>query len=51
VVKDYYGDHATDPTKDGEDAFDMRKSMKRDKNGKHVRTDGEKHEVYPEDVW
>ncbi|KAL2211932.1 acyl-CoA N-acyltransferase [Sarocladium strictum] len=51
VVKDYYGDHATDPTKDGEDAFDMRKSMKRDKDGKHVRADGEKHDVYPEDVW
>ncbi|KAK0392146.1 hypothetical protein NLU13_1644 [Sarocladium strictum] len=51
VVKDYYGDHATDPTKDGEDAFDMRKSMSRDKSGKHVRPGGENYEVYPEDVW
>ncbi|KFA62769.1 hypothetical protein S40285_07555 [Stachybotrys chlorohalonatus IBT 40285] len=51
VVKDYYGDHSTDPTKSSEDAFDMRKPMKRDKNRQHVRDDGEKHEVYPEDVW
>jgi N-terminal acetyltransferase B complex catalytic subunit len=51
VVKDYYGDHAADPTKTSEDAFDMRKPMKRDKKHEHVRDDGEKHEVYPEDVW
>ncbi|KAF5495842.1 N-terminal acetyltransferase B complex catalytic subunit naa20 [Colletotrichum fructicola] len=51
VVKDYYGDHATDPTLDGEDAFDMRKPMKRDIKLQHVRDDGEKHEVDPSDVW
>lgn len=51
VVKDYYGDHATDSTKAGEDAFDMRKPMKRDKDRQHIRSDGESHEVDPEDVW
>jgi N-terminal acetyltransferase B complex catalytic subunit len=51
VVKDYYGDDVNDPTADGEDAFDMRKSMKRDTKGEHVRSDGESHEVYPEDVF
>lgn len=51
VVKDYYGDHATDPSKDSEDAFDMRKAMIRDTKHQHVRSDGEEHLVYPEDVW
>lgn len=51
VVKDYYGDHATDPAQTSEDAFDMRKSMKRDENCQHVRSGGEEHEVDPEDVW
>jgi N-terminal acetyltransferase B complex catalytic subunit len=51
VVKDYYGDHATDPTKHSEDAFDMRKPMKRDKKLQHIRKDGIKHSVNPEDVW
>ncbi|KAG9250368.1 acyl-CoA N-acyltransferase [Emericellopsis atlantica] len=51
VVKDYYGDHATDPTRSGEDAYDMRKPMRRDKDHRHIRDDGEEHEVYPEDVW
>jgi N-terminal acetyltransferase B complex catalytic subunit len=51
VVKDYYGDHATDPAKAGEDAFDMRKPMKRDKEHLHIRDDGENHNVQPEDVW
>lgn len=51
VVKDYYGDHATDPTKAGEDAYDMRKPMRRDKDYQHIRDNGEEHEVYPEDVW
>lgn len=51
VVKDYYGEHATDPSKPSEDAYDMRKSMKRDENHQHVRENGEKHEVDPEDVW
>lgn len=51
VVKDYYFDHATDPTKDTEDALDMRKALKRDTNFQHIRKDGEKHEVSRDDVW
>jgi N-terminal acetyltransferase B complex catalytic subunit len=51
VVKDYYGDHSSDPTKSSEDAFDMRKPMKRDVKKEHVRDDGEQHEVDPSDVW
>lgn len=51
VVKDYYGDHSTDPSKDSEDAYDMRKSMDADVKREHVREDGEKFEVDPMDVW
>lgn len=51
VVKDYYGDHSSDPTASSEDAYDMRKAMKRDKKRQHIRDDGEKHEVDPSDVW
>lgn len=51
VVKDYYGDHSTDPTQDSEDAYDMRKPLKRDVKREHIRDDGEKHEVDPTDVW
>ncbi|KAB5545608.1 acyl-CoA N-acyltransferase [Coniochaeta sp. 2T2.1] len=51
VVKDYYGDHSTDPTLHSEDAYDMRKPMKRDVKKEHVREDGMDHEVSPEDVW
>ncbi|OAA64559.1 n-acetyltransferase [Niveomyces insectorum RCEF 264] len=51
VVKGYYGDHSTDPSQDSEDAYDMRKAMKRDVKREHVRDDGEKHEVEPYDVW
>lgn len=51
VVKGYYGDHATDPSQDTEDAFDMRKPMKRDTKHQHIRTNGETHEINPEDVW
>jgi N-terminal acetyltransferase B complex catalytic subunit len=50
-VLDYYSDDPTDSSKDGEDAYDMRKSLARDVEGKHVRVDGEKFEVSPEDVW
>lgn len=44
-VADYYND--------GEDALDMRKSLSRDKEvgSLHVREDGEKFRVRPEDVW
>ncbi|KAK4219625.1 N-acetyltransferase [Rhypophila sp. PSN 637] len=51
VVKDYYGDHSSDPTKDTEDAYDMRKPMKRDVKLEHIRENGEKFEVDPNDVW
>jgi len=36
---------------DDTDAFDMRKSLRRDKDGKHVREKGETFEVSPQDVW
>lgn len=51
VVKEYYVDDMMDEMKDGEDAYDMRKRLKRDVHGKHARSDGEKYEVSPEDVW
>lgn len=51
VVKDYYGDHASDPSASSEDALDMRKPMKRDTKREHVREDGEEHFINPEDVW
>jgi N-terminal acetyltransferase B complex catalytic subunit len=51
VVKDYNNDDPTDETKDSEDGWDMRKQLKRDVHGKHVRSDGEKYMVSPEDVW
>ncbi|KAF8863730.1 acyl-CoA N-acyltransferase [Acephala macrosclerotiorum] len=51
VVKGYYSDDPNDPDADGEDAWDMRKRLRRDGEGKHVRSDGEKYEVMPEDVW
>lgn len=51
VVKDYYGENVNDPTASGEDAYDMRKPCKRDKDRKHVRDDGRNHFVHPEDVF
>ena len=51
VVKDYYVGHSSDKNQPYEDAFDMRKPMKRDVKLEHVREDGEKHEVDPNDVW
>ncbi|KAL3419616.1 n-acetyltransferase [Phlyctema vagabunda] len=50
-VLDYYSDDLSDPTKDGEDAFDMRLRLRRDKTGKHERENGEDFPVTPEDVW
>lgn len=35
----------------GEDAFDMRKPLDRDKERKHVRENGEEFRVSPEDVY
>ncbi|KUJ21172.1 N-acetyltransferase 5 [Mollisia scopiformis] len=51
VVKGYYSDDPNDESADGEDAWDMRKPLRRDVERKHVRSDGEKWEVMPEDVW
>jgi N-terminal acetyltransferase B complex catalytic subunit len=50
-VLDYYSDDLADKSKDGEDAFDMRKPLRRDGERKHVREKGEDFEVLPEDVW
>jgi N-terminal acetyltransferase B complex catalytic subunit len=50
-VMGYYNDDLSDPSKDGEDAFDMRKPLKRDKDLKHIRENGEEFEVDPRDVW
>ena len=49
-VVDYYND---DPTgrKAGEDAFDMRKPLSRDKKLKHIRKHGENFRVEPEDLY
>ncbi|KAK9320695.1 acyl-CoA N-acyltransferase [Lipomyces orientalis] len=47
-VVGYYGG---DDTVDNEDAFDMRKPLKRDKNRESVRENGENFRVRPEDVY
>ena len=48
-VVEYYSD---DPTgrRAGEDAFDMRKGLSRDKKNVHVRKNGENFRVMPEDI-
>lgn len=49
-VVSYYSD---DPTgsKVGEDAFDMRKPLKRDRDRIYVRQNGEAFKVHPEDIY
>lgn len=49
-VVDYYND---DPTgrKAGENAFDMRKPLSRDKKLEHIRKNGERFRVEPEDLY
>lgn len=47
---DYYSDDTKGGTK-GEDAFDMRLSLDRDKDRKHVRENGKDFKVMPEDVF
>lgn len=49
-VHKYYSD---DPTggKAGEDAFDMRKPLRRDKKLQHIRANGENYVVHPEDLY
>lgn len=50
VVK-YYSDDPTGVSKEGEDAFDMRKPLDRDVDRKHVREHGERFRVDPDDVF
>ncbi|KAL9110023.1 MAG: hypothetical protein Q9227_005362 [Pyrenula ochraceoflavens] len=49
-VVDYYQDDPTGKSNKGEDAFDMRKPLDRDKKREHVRENGEEFRVHPEDV-
>lgn len=49
-VVDYYSDNPTGG-RDGEDAFDMRKPLSRDKKKQHVRKNGENFRIDPEDLW
>lgn len=51
VVKDYYGENVNDPSAGGEDAYDMRRPMKRDTKLEHVRENGRDFTVDPEDVF
>jgi N-terminal acetyltransferase B complex catalytic subunit len=50
-VLDYYVDDPSNPDAEGEDAYDMRKALKRDKERRHVRENGEEFAVEPGDVW
>ena len=50
-VRDYYVDDSANPDLKAEDAYDMRKRLKRDKEGKHSRENGEDFVVDPGDVW
>lgn len=49
-VLDYYSD---DPIGGGpaEDAFDMRKPLKRDMKREHIRENGENYAINPEDMY
>ena len=49
-VVSYYQDDPTGKSDHGEDAFDMRKPLDRDKERKHIRENGEGFRVNPEDV-
>lgn len=49
-VVDYYADDVGGSMK-GEDAFDMRIPLVRDKDKKHIRKDGREHRVTAEDVF
>ncbi len=53
VVKEYYSDNAAPGAKpgEGEDAYDMRKPLKRDTKLEHHRDNGLEFGVRPEDVW
>jgi N-terminal acetyltransferase B complex catalytic subunit len=49
-VENYYSDDPTGLSEEGEDAFDMRKPLSRDKDRVHIRENGENFLVSPEDV-
>lgn len=49
-VVNYYMDDPTGKSNSGEDAFDMRKPLDRDKEREHIRENGENFRVNPEDV-
>lgn len=57
TVENYYCDTVGKPRDGlagedaGEDAWDMRKALARDRDRKHVREHGEDFVVMPEDVW
>lgn len=50
-VVGYYSDDPFSPSSSGEDAFDMRKPLSRDKDLIHWRANGEDVHVQPEDVY
>jgi N-terminal acetyltransferase B complex catalytic subunit len=47
----YHGMEGVGSTRDELDGFDMRKSMPKDANGRHVRPNGRDILVSPEQVW
>ncbi|KAL8973170.1 MAG: hypothetical protein Q9183_000133 [Haloplaca sp. 2 TL-2023] len=49
-VLGYYSDNPTGDA-DSEDAFDMRKSLSRDKHLRYIRVNGEQHHILPEDIF
>ncbi|CAD6502293.1 BgTH12-02530 [Blumeria graminis f. sp. triticale] len=51
TVKDYYSDDVMGTGGEGEDAYDMRKPLKRDVKRAHIRAGGEAYVVSPEEVW
>jgi len=51
VLEYYVDDFSDEPNENGEDAYDMRKPLRRDTDKKHIRENGEQFEVDPRDVW
>ncbi|KAL8702382.1 MAG: hypothetical protein Q9201_004448 [Fulgogasparrea decipioides] len=49
-VVGYYSDNPTGKG-DSEDAFDMRKSLSRDKHKRYIRENGESYHINPEDIY
>ena len=50
-VLSYYSDDPTGRSSTGEDAFDMRKPLKRDKKKKYIRENGEDFRITPEEMY